>query len=482
MDTDLPLPSSSTAAIVAISHRPGALLTRTPDARAPLARSLGVVGSAVAFSGLSTYGYLVLAARALGVEDYAPFAVAWSLALVVAAGVFVPLEQETARAVAVEAARSRPAHDVVRRLGAGAAALALACAVLTTVLAVPLLPLLDRSVTLLVALGVVGLGLAPPFLLRGLLSGQQRFGAYAVIVVAEGFLRMAGAAVLLALGVRTAAPYLAMVALSAFLSALAGIAVVQLGDRRTGSTGAARPPPAAAAPASPTPAGTGTAVAPRMTRGWGGLATLVTAALMSQVLLNVGPVLVAFLAQPGERAAASRLLAGMVLARVPLFLFSAVQAALVPRLTGDATREDLDSFRRTVRVLVLGVAGLTAVLCGALLLVGEPLLALLFGDGFRLSGGLLALLAVGVGCYLVAATAGSALLALGRHGALTQGWLLGLATLAGVTALVPDLLARISLGFAAGCAASAVALLAHLRSSVARRSRTPAVGDLTSPA
>jgi O-antigen/teichoic acid export membrane protein len=469
VDADLPLSSSSTAAIVAISHRPGALLTRTPDARAPLARSLGVVGPAVAFSGLSTYGYLVLSARALGVEAYAPFAVAWSLALVVAAGVFVPLEQETARAVAVEGARGRPPHVVVRRLGVGAAALAAGCALLTAVLALPLLPLLDRSVPLLVALGVVGLGLAPPFLLRGLLSGQQRFGAYSAVVVAEGFLRVSGAAVLMALGVRSAAPYLAMVALSASLSACAGLAVVGTRGRGAGE----------APLAAPAATGTRTTAPGRRGNGWGGLATLVTAALLSQVLLNVGPVLVALLAQPDERAAASRLLAGMVLARVPLFLFSAVQAALVPRLTGDATRDDLDSFGRTVRVLILGVTALTAVLAGVLLLVGEPLLALLFGADFRLSGPLLALLALGVGCYLVAATAGSALLALGRHGALARGWLVGLATLAVVTAVVPDLLQRIALGFAVGCAASALALLTDLRSSVARRGRDTSVGDVT---
>lgn len=402
-------------------------------------------------SGICTYGFLVLTARLLGVEDYASFAVAWSLALVIGAGIYVPIEQETSRVVARSAALGHPTAPAVRRMALSCAVLTALTALVVVAAAPLLLPLLDDDVPLLLALVATAPAMAVPFLLRGVLAGRHRFGGYAAVVVVEAVLRLGGVLLVAAVGVRTAAACVAVVAASAALSALPGLM------RRSSDSGGAH--------------GRGEAVPGGESTGNGrAVAALVAAALAGQVLLNAGPVLVAVLAEPEERTAASRLLAGLLLARVPLFLFTAVQAAVVPRLTADVARHDLAGFRATVLRLVRLVGATTGVVAVGCLVAGEPLMGLLFGEAFGLPGGQLALLSLGVGCYLVAATAGAALLAVGSHARVARSWLLGLMVLAAVTALVPDLLLRIELGFVVGCAAAAVFLLVDLR-AWARRAR-----------
>ena len=50
--------------------------------------------------------------------------------------------------------------------------------------------------------------------------------------------------------------------------------------------------------------------------------------------------------------------AALVVARLPFFLFQAIQAALLPKLSGLVARGRYDEFRRGLRRLVLIVAGL----------------------------------------------------------------------------------------------------------------------------
>ncbi|HBH76541.1 MAG TPA: polysaccharide biosynthesis protein, partial [Acidimicrobiaceae bacterium] len=54
----------------------------------------------LAINGISTYGFLVLARRAVGDEAYGGLAIVWSLVYILGPGLFQPLEQEVARATA----------------------------------------------------------------------------------------------------------------------------------------------------------------------------------------------------------------------------------------------------------------------------------------------------------------------------------------------------------------------------------------------
>ena len=58
------------------------------------------VGLGLVVAGLSAYGFQVIAFRVLGAEPYAALNGLWVTAFVLAPGLFLPLEQEIARALA----------------------------------------------------------------------------------------------------------------------------------------------------------------------------------------------------------------------------------------------------------------------------------------------------------------------------------------------------------------------------------------------
>ena len=65
------------------------------------------VGAGLAISGVTTYGFQILAFRGLTKQNYAALNALWVFVFVLAPGVFLPLEQEVGRALA-----SRRVHGV----------------------------------------------------------------------------------------------------------------------------------------------------------------------------------------------------------------------------------------------------------------------------------------------------------------------------------------------------------------------------------
>ncbi|OLT12551.1 hypothetical protein BJF78_24160 [Pseudonocardia sp. CNS-139] len=70
------------------------VLSGTPGSRT---RSLGLVGLGIVASGLLINVYLAIIARNLTAAEYAYFGAFWSLAQVAGFGMFLAVEQETAR-------------------------------------------------------------------------------------------------------------------------------------------------------------------------------------------------------------------------------------------------------------------------------------------------------------------------------------------------------------------------------------------------
>ncbi|MEA2685075.1 MAG: hypothetical protein QOE93_270, partial [Actinomycetota bacterium] len=62
------------------------------------------VAAGLVVLGLTAYAFLVIAARALGPEAYAPLSALWAIVFLVGPGCFVPLEQELARSLAARGA------------------------------------------------------------------------------------------------------------------------------------------------------------------------------------------------------------------------------------------------------------------------------------------------------------------------------------------------------------------------------------------
>ncbi len=199
------------------------------------------------------------------------------------------------------------------------------------------------------------------------------------------------------------------------------------------------------------------------------LSWLFTGSVLSQMLSYSPIVGILVIANgKGQRDLAADFIVGFFLARIPILLFQAVQAALLPKLAGLAGAGKLADFTLGVRKLLFVVVGIgvIGVIAGGTL--GAPVGEILFGDKFTLGNGDLALLAGGSALFILALTLAQALIALMGHARATWAWLAGNVAFWIVTAVATDdLFLRAELGFVAGSATAAVVMAAVLRQRMA---------------
>jgi O-antigen/teichoic acid export membrane protein len=161
----------------------------------------------------------------------------------------------------------------------------------------------------------------------------------------------------------------------------------------------------------------------------------------------------------------TQLSTGVIIARVPLFLFQAVQAALLPKLARLAARGALDDFVRGFRKLLVLV-----LVVGALAVVGAFALGTIavriFFDS-ELSRRTLTLLAFSSALYMVALALAQAIIALRGHAMVAVGWAVGMAAFIGVV-LIPndDLLFRVESALVVGSFAALVVFAVALRALI----------------
>jgi O-antigen/teichoic acid export membrane protein len=401
-------------------------------------RGMIAVAAGLGVFGLSTYGFLGFAGQGLGPERFAPLSVLWTLLNALGIGLFLPFEQELGRVTAMRRAGGEGNRSYARHVAAVALVLLAGIAVLA-ILAGPVLSarLLTGHGELVVLLVLAMAGMAASYIVRGLLSGQGRFGRYGAQLAADGILRVLAAGVLFGLGIENVTAY----ALVLFAAPVVAVLVTT-------------PRPSLLVRAG------GPEVAPRtVVRA---VATLLGASVLSQALANAGPIIVQLLATPNEGAVSGQFLAALVVARVPLFLFAAVQAVFLPGLAGLVSTGDADGFRRRVEAvgvgtLVIGVAGALAVW-----LLGSELVPLLFGPRFSIDRGVITLIAVSGALFMLAQVAAQTLLALGADRTVVIGWAAGIAGLLIAAAVPGELATRAAWSLVFGSAAALVPLAACL--------------------
>ena len=393
-------------------------------------RSLGLVGLGIVGSGLLVNVYLAIVARSLSAAEYAYFGAYWSLAQVAGFGMFLSIEQETARLL----------QTPRRPLGVLKATLFTAATMAVAQLAVVALawPLLQHTfgghAVVVVAFGVLCLVSAGQFVVRGALIGMDRMGRHAFIMFMDAVLRVLFAALVATLAAEPGSAGFAWT-LTAAIAFSHAPQLLSLLRRRTRAT--TEPDPASGWMRS------------RVV--WAAVAPLLAGSICAQLLLNGIPVLIPAMAEnAAEATLAGQLLAAFTLSRIPLFLVVPLQSALLPVLTGALHDGDRAKLVRTMRLLALVLLGLGVAAVGIGYLAGPWLVGLIFGAEYVLGGEHVALLAFGVAAYIVLVLVTQVLVASVRHRMVAWSWLSGLLVAAIVLAVVPDLLLRAELAFLLG--------------------------------
>ena len=277
---------------------------------------------------------------------------------------------------------------------------------------------------------------------RGTLSGNGRFGPYGMILGAEGVIRITPIIVVYALGIDDLLWYGLALAIPPVIASVVAV---------WGQHGLLEPGPEAE---------------------WSELSTnlslLFMGSLLAQALSYAAALGVIVLAQgPLERDAAADFLVGFFIARIPILLFQAIQATLLPKLAALAGAGQHIDFRSGVRKLVMIVLGVGAlgVVCGAL--IGPTVGTILFGDKFNLDSRDLTLLFLGSAAFITALTLAQALIALLGHAQTLVAWAVGLLLCLGVMGVmtssdVSELFLRAELGYLLGCTAAALMMAVFL--------------------
>lgn len=405
--------------------------------RTPLPEGTLAVGGGLLVAGLSSYAFFKVGQEALGKDDFKPIVALWFATFVLAPGFFLPLEQEMGRALAHRRALGHGGRPVVARIvPLGVAIAGVIVAFMAGLSSFATKEFFEGYGLVTVALVVAFLSYAPTHLARGVCSGQGRFAAYGLVMGADGFVRVAGAIVMWQAGVDNVGAYALLVA----LSPLSGVLIVWL----TGSLHTEPGPPAQWSEVTPN-------------LGW-----LLLGSLMGAGLVNAGPIAIDIFAEASESEKVTRFGNGVLLSRVPLFLFQAVQAALLPRLARLAAQGDLTEFKRGFRQLMVVVIGVGALGTIGSFALGPPVLDLVYDGG--LDRRTLTLLALGSAIYMIALATAQAVIALHGHAVVGLGWLVGMVTfLLGAAFSADDLYLRVEIGLVGSSVAALCVFATALR-------------------
>ncbi len=398
---------------------PGHSPSRGLSATAWVALGLGVFG-------LSNFVLLGFAGRDLGPAGSAPVSVAWTFMNAIGIGLFMPLEQEVSRRTSAALAAGRDAEGIsdVIRYACWAVGCVLVVGIAASAVTARMFFSGDRGLAILLVAGLIAMALE--YLCRGVLSGTGRFPRYGAQLMADGGVRMALSAVIFALPGSSAAAYGTVLVAGPLIAT------------------------AATAPVSFLRSG---ALRRRPSRRWP-LALLVATSLSSQLLANSGPLLISALASDSQADATGNFVAANTVARMPLFLFAAVQAVFLPALSASVGRRDRSAFLSTVRKGGLLTGGLALV--GGLLvaIAGAWVIRLIYGDEFGIPSQDLSLLALSGAVFMVAQFLAQVLLALRADGSVVLGWGLGIVG-TGMGLLAPlDLTTQVAAALCLGATAA----------------------------
>ena len=422
-------------------------------------RSAAGLTIALGLGGVLTYVFFILTSHSLTEDQYGEIVVLWSVVFIVASTLYRPIEQLLARTLAERDHVGAPSGDALRTAAVIQFAVCLLTVVALLIARDPLQEHLfsnDPNFFWAMLVSLIGFSLA--YFARGYLAGRGHFGVYAALLMGETLLRLAFA-IFVTVGIFDGP---APIALAIALAPFCGLLMVPFawrGNARSGTPGTI-------------PGGSDLTLG----RGSAFAAAVLVMMLSEQILVSSGALFV----RAAEGAAAAGFMFNILLvARAPLVLFQAVAASLLPHLTrmrAQADRQGEDAFRESLHSTMWLIAAFATATTVGVLAIGPQVMKIAFGDNFDYDRIGLAIVAVGMGFYLVAASLNQAALAQGQAHRAAGRWIICAVAFVVYNLIGPgDPFRAVEIGFA-GCSALLAALLyAVYKRPVARP------GDLVTP-
>ena len=400
------------------------------------------IGSGLLVGGVSIYVFFRLGQEALGQDGFKPIVSLWFVMFALVPGFFLPLEQEVSRSVAHRRALGDGVRPVVHKVAPVAAAITLLLVVAVALARTRLTnDLFEGSAVVTLALVIALVGYAPFHIARGICSGLGHFRIYSLMIALDGLLRVIACAVFLLAGLDRVGPYALMVAVVPLVIAVGAFA-----------SGRLRTSPG-------TPASWGE-LAPNL--GW-----LLLGTLCSGALINAGPLTVDLLGEGTAPEVVTRFGNAVLLARIPLFLFQAVNAAMLPRLTQLVTLRDATEFRAVLRRLFTLVGGVGVIGVVGAFIAGPWVLDLVYDGG--IDRRTITLLAFASAVYMLAQACAQSVLSMSGHVFVAVGWVTSFASFVATAAWSSDdLFLRVELALITSAAVALAIFMFGLRRYFAR--------------
>ena len=374
------------------------------------------LSSGLLINGVSAYIFISIASRDLGAEMYTPLGMLWALSFLLGPGIFHPLEQQTSRSIASRfGEETTPVFKAASIVGGIATLLIVICALCFNSWLTEDIFSDQRSLLIAIILVVIGLGSA--HLVKGVLAGTGRFKNYSRYLIGEGLGRLLVTAIL----VIFASGEVWMYGLALGLSPFIGISAALFRQKDLIKPG----PKVKAKEIS------------------GSLGVLLIASLATAMVLNVSPLTVELLAEPNQKEEPGKFLNALLIARIPLFFFQAVQAALLPRLSQLMASKELEKFKHELMRLLGFVTVFGTCFLFLIAVSGQWVTRIAFGSEYEISRQDMTLLAVSSVGLMYALSLTQGLLALHRQGYSAAAWVSGIATFPATIFLGDDLFLRV---------------------------------------
>jgi O-antigen/teichoic acid export membrane protein len=367
----------------------------------PLPEGTYAMGAGLLILGATAYGFQVLAAKELSKSNYSAVNILWTLVYVATPGLFQPLEQEVARALSHRRARGLGGGPLIKRAATLGGVLAAGVVVGALAAYVPIVDnLFNGQGSLMIGLIVAIVCYYAAYITRGSLSGNGRFKPYGVMLGSEGTTRITFCILLFIAAAKSPGWW----GLAVGLPPIFAVLIALRGQRDLVTPGPDAP----------------------YSELSGALAWLLVGSVFAQALSYISVLGVQLQATPAQRRfITAGFITGVFVARIPLLMFQAIQAALLPKLARHASEGKHEDFRTGMLRLVALVGALGVVGTIGATILGPTVGKKLFPSKWDLDSRDMFLLTAAMMIFILALTIAQGLIALKRYRVNAVAWIAG---------------------------------------------------------